>query len=162
MPNYDVIASNLFRVYISTGTDAQTQKTVWTAIEGLRSITPKPAEQVADATTVDNAGWTNSRKVSGGIDYDIAGLSMRDTATNAKAPGQAALETLSFANGAANVGTFAILDPDNDACVTFEARVSNFVGFGGDPNSLAPFSATLGATKRPVVDSATNLGLPVA
>lgn len=158
---FDVVASNLFTVYVSTGTDAQTQKPVWTKVEGLRTITPKPQEKTADATTVDNAGWTNDRKVSGGMEYDIAGLSMRDTGDNSKAPGQAALETLALANGHANVGTFAIHDPDTSHCLQFDARVSNFVGFGGDPNSLAPFSATLGLVKAPTVDTATNVGLPV-
>ena len=155
--SYDSIPANLFKIAIVTSENAGEK--VYTLIEGLKSITPKPSTKSADGTTLDNAGWTRNVPVSKGLSYDLAGLAQRDPETGAKAPGQAAVEALGALRGAECVGEFALIDPDSAKCLTFRANVADVVSHGGGPDDLSTWTAALELIAPPAVATKASLGL---
>lgn len=150
----DSVSAHEFRPYVSTSETDGTR--VYVPIEGLKTVTRANQDKMADNTTFDRRGWTSQKRVSGGRTFALAGLAQRDEETGARAAGQAAVEALYESNEA---GWFVIVDPDPSQCREFRAFVRDLVDHGGSTDDLATWSATLETTAKPVVKTATALGI---
>ena len=147
---YNTINAHQFPITVNTGTS---ETPVWTAIQGLNTVTLSPSTTTADAGDFESAGWTKNVVVERGASVSLAGLAHYDAA-GVKDPGQAAVESYAATTGMDSIATFRITVPGSKA-YEFSASVTDVTPFGGGNTDLAVWEATLEVWDAPTIVSTT-------
>ncbi len=137
------IRAGNFPIYLNTGT---TGSPTWTIIQGVKnlSLTTSAKEEDVSEYNDDNDGFEKSIVLGRGKTVTLDGFAKYD-ADGVKDAGQAALEVLGKAIGAAANAQFKISLPD-DGYDLFTATVLGVTPYGGDQAGIADWKAELKLT----------------
>jgi hypothetical protein len=122
-------------VEINTGTEAVP---VWTQIGGLTSFTIDRNDEETDTTDFDSGGLEEHHVMQRGKTIGLEGFYLEDPADESRDPGQAAVEALAEAVGAASLKQFRFQSPaGNGRVAKFSAKLGTVGGGNNDKTSWA-------------------------
>lgn len=127
----------------------------WVEIEGKTNVAidNSSGEVIADKATYSTGGHEAGIKTQIGASAEVSYLKLADAITNVPAPGQARVEELGGALGAAGLGQIRIREQNDTVWKRWPEAVFSVGSTSGNPTDLRSGSYTIKRNAFPVLEA---------